>query len=118
MSSLFEKYGGFAVISKIVMDFYGRVLDSDEVGHFFDDVEMGRQIDHQTKFIAQVLGGPAVYTNEQLQRVHAVHDIDQTAFNDVARLLAETLADHGMSKSDVDLVMTDIQGRARFIISA
>lgn len=54
VSSLFEKYGGFAAISKIVMDFYGRVLDSDEIGHFFDDVEMGRQIDHQTKFIAQV----------------------------------------------------------------
>ncbi len=118
VSSLFEKYGSFAVVSKIVMDFYGRVLDSDGVGHFFDNVEMGRQIDHQTKFIAQVLGGPAAYTNEQLQRVHALHDIDQEAFTEVAQILAETLASHGMSPADVDLVMTDIQGRARYIISS
>lgn len=118
MASLFEKYGGFSAISKIVMDFYGRVLDSDEVGPFFDNVEMGRQIDHQTKFIAQVLGGPATYTNDMLQRVHAAHDIDRTAFDEVARLLSQTLRDHGMSDEDLSFVMTEIEARSRFIINA
>jgi hemoglobin len=118
MATLFEKYGGFAAISKIVMDFYGRVLDSDEVGPFFDNIEMGRQIDHQTKFIAQVLGGPAAYTNDMLQRVHAAHDIDRTACNEVARLLSQTLSDHGMSEDDLNFVMTEIETRSRFIINA
>ena len=117
MTTLFEKYGGFSAISKIVMDFYGRVLDSDEVGPFFDDIEMGRQIDHQTKFIAQILGGPAEYTNEMLQRVHARHDIDRAAFNEVGRLLSETLSDHGMSEDDLNFVMSEIEARSRFIIS-
>lgn len=118
LSSLFEKYGGFAAISKIVMDFYGRVLDSDEIGHFFDDVEMGRQIDHQTKFIAQVLGGPAAYTNEMLRRVHAAHNINRHDFDEVVRLLAASLADHGFLPDDIQLIMTEIEGRARFIINA
>ena len=118
MATLFEKYGGFATISKIVMDFYGRVLDSEEVGPFFDDIEMGRQIDHQTKFIAQILGGPAAYTNEMLQRVHAPHDIDRAAFDEVGRLLSETLSDHGMTEEDLTFVMTEIEARSRFIISA
>ena len=118
MATLFEKYGGFAAISKMVMDFYGRVLDSDEVGPFFDNIEMGRQIDHQTKFIAQVLGGPATYTNDMLQRVHAAHDIDRAAFDEVARLLSETLNDHGVSEEDLAFVMTEIEARSRFIVNA
>ena len=118
MTTMFEKYGGFAAISKIVMDFYGRVLDSDEIGHFFDNVEMGRQIDHQTKFIAQVLGGPAVYTNEMLQRVHASHNIDRAAFDEVVRLLGQSLTNHGVSPDDVQQIMTEVGGKARFIINA
>jgi len=49
----FEKYGGFATVSKIVMVFYDRVLDSDIMAPFFDDVDMRRLTDHQTKFISQ-----------------------------------------------------------------
>lgn len=59
--SLFEKYGGFAQISKVVMVFYDKVLDPDLVGPFFDNIDMRRQIDHQTQFIASVMGGPASY---------------------------------------------------------
>jgi truncated hemoglobin YjbI len=58
MATLFDKYGGFAMVSKIVMDFYDRVLESEIAGPFFDGIDMRRQIDHQTKFIAQILGAP------------------------------------------------------------
>lgn len=58
--SMFERYGGFAKLSK-VMAFYDRVLDSDVIGDFFEGVDMRRLIDHQTKFISQVMGGPAAY---------------------------------------------------------
>ncbi len=34
-SSLFQKYGGFAAISRVVLTFYDKVLDSDQIGDFF-----------------------------------------------------------------------------------
>lgn len=65
--TLYEKYGGFSQVSKIVLAFYDTLLDDDDIGPFFDDVDMARMVDHQTKFIASLLGGPAAYTDNQLR---------------------------------------------------
>ena len=43
--TLFDKYGGFATVSKVVMSFYDRVLDSDQIGEYFEDIDMKRLID-------------------------------------------------------------------------
>ena len=69
--SIFERYGGFTSVSKIVLSFYDKVLDSPTVSPYFANSDMKRLIDHQTKFMASLMGGPASYTNDQLERVHA-----------------------------------------------
>lgn len=117
MSSMFERYGGFASVSKIVMAFYDKVLDSDIAGPYFDNVDMKSLIDHQTKFVAQVMGGPAEYSNEVLQNVHAKHDIDKKAFDEVAMLFRETLEDFEVDPADVRKVMEEITSRASYVIS-
>lgn len=116
--SIFERYGGFASISKIVMAFYDKVLDSDVIGHHFENVEMRRQIDHQTKFIASIMGGPASYTDDALYRVHERLAIDQEQFDEMATLLEETLEDFDFERADIDEVMAHIRARARHIITA
>lgn len=116
--SMFERYGGFASVSKIVMSFYDKVLDSDIIGHHFEDVEMSRQIDHQTKFIASVMGGPASYSDDALHRVHAQLGIDQEQFDEMTTLLEETLEDFDFDRRDIDEVMGHIRARARHIITA
>ena len=93
--SIFEKYGGFAQVSKVVMSFYDKVLDSEIIGPYFDNVDMRRLIDHQTKFIASVMGGPASFSNEALRQVHANLDIDKNSFDEMTRLLTETLTELG-----------------------
>lgn len=118
MSSMFERYGGFAAVSKIVMAFYDKVLDSDIAGPYFDDVDIKTLIDHQTKFIAQVMGGPVNYSNEQLRSVHAKHKIDREAFDEVTGLLKETLEDFELSPDDVNRIIADVEGRASYVISA
>ena len=62
----FERYGGFATVSRIVMSLYDRLLEDDEVGPFFDDVDMPKLIDHQTKFVSSLMGGPASFTDEHI----------------------------------------------------
>lgn len=116
-SSLFEKYGGFGTVSKIVSAFYDKVIDSDTIGPYFDNVDMRMQIDHQTKFIASLMGGPASYSDDALRKVHAGHNIDQTAYDEMAVLLRETLEDFDMQAGDVDHVMSEIAARANLVIT-
>lgn len=118
MSSMFERYGGFAAVSKVVMAFYEKVLDSDIAGPYFENIDMKALIDHQTKFVAQVMGGPAEYNDEVLKNVHAKHKIDKEAFDEVAGLMKETLEDFEFDPVDIKEVMSQITSRAVFIISA
>lgn len=117
MATIFQRYGGFAVISRVVLAFYGRVLDSEVLGPYFDAVDMPALIDHQTKFIAYLTGGPASYSDEALRRAHAHHAIDRAAFDEMRRLLAETLDQHGFSAPDVEHVMAEIERRAALVVT-
>lgn len=116
-NSLFEKYGGFASVSKVVMSFYDKALDSDVIGPYFDDIDMRRLIDHQTKFIASMMGGPASFSDDMLQRVHARFDIDRSAFAEMAKLLRETLAEYDVQPDDIDAIMAQIDSRAHLVIA-
>lgn len=117
-ATMFERYGGFGTVSKIVMAFYDKVLDSDVIGDYFEDVDMPALIDHQTKFIAMAMGGPASYTNETLRQVHAGLDIDTTSFNEAVSLLQRTLEEFEVEPDDIDTIIDDIRNRAQYIISA
>lgn len=114
--TLFEKYGGFSAVSKIVLDFYDVLLDSDEVGPFFDDVDMARLIDHQTKFIASLLGGPAAYTDEQLKRLHERLKLQDKHFDEVLETLGDTLKEHGFSAGDIVKVHAALEDRRPVIV--
>lgn len=115
-ASLFQKYGGFAKVSRIVLTFYDKVLDSDQIGDYFDGVDMSRLVDHQTKFISSLLGGPASYTDERLRQLHTHLNIGNADMDEMARLLGEALEEHGMEPGDCALVMHEIESRRRFIV--
>jgi len=53
--SFFERHGGFATVSKIVMRNYDHVIDSNVIGPYFENVDMPRLIDRQTKFVASIV---------------------------------------------------------------
>lgn len=101
MSSTFQKYGGFSAVSRVVLSFYEMVLDSDIVGHHFDDVDMPRLMDHQTKFVASLMGGPAAMSDEQLAHVHRRLDITDDEFDEIVNLLGAAMKQHGMADDDI-----------------
>ncbi len=115
--TLFDKYGGFAAVSKIVMSFYDKVLDSDQIGDYFGDIDMRNLIDHQTKFVASIMGGPASFTDDMLRRVHAHLEISRADFDEVANLLRGTLTEFEFDPDDIDTVMIAIEARSPVIIS-
>ena len=107
--SLFDKYGGFASVSKVVSAFYDKAVESDIIGPYFDNIDMRAQIDHQTKFISSLMGGPASYSDEALQKVHAGLNIDRESFEEMGKLLRETLVEFDIERADVDAIMYEIE---------
>ncbi len=115
--TIFERSGGFGSVRRIVMDFYDRVLDSDILGPWFENVDMRALVDRQTKFVASLMGGPASYRDETLARVHARLGITRAAFDEMKQLLADAMEDYGMAPRDIDGVMRKIERCAPLIVT-
>ena len=115
--TLYDKYGGFSTVSRLVLDFYERALDSDRIGDYFEDVDMSRLVDHQTKFVSSLLGGPASYSDDHLRQIHVHLAIDDEDFDEMIEVFADTLVDHGVSQADKEAVVAEIESRRAFIVA-
>lgn len=115
--SVFERAGGFSTVRKIVSAFYDRVLDEPALQRHFIGLDMARLVDHQAKFVAQVMGGPASYSDDQLQRAHARLQITQAEFAAMADILHETLEDHDLPSDDIVAVDRAFRLRESFIVA-
>lgn len=115
--SLYEKYGGFKTVSRVVITFYELVLDSDQVGYHFEDIDMNRLIDHQTKFMSSVLGGPASFGDERLSAVHRGLNISHEDFDEIASILKEALEIHGMEAPDITATLHAIEAKRSVIVA-
>ncbi len=116
--SLYEKYGGFSTVSKIVMTLYDRLLDDDDVGPFFDDVDMPKLIDHQTKFVSSLMGGPASFTDTHIQNAHKHMTILDAHFDQLKVLIAETLTEFGVEDEDIQTVLAAFEQRRGLLIES
>ncbi|WP_424830703.1 group I truncated hemoglobin [Ruegeria sp.] len=115
--TIYEKYGGFKTISRIVMHFYDLALDSEQIGDHFDDIEMPRLIDHQTKFVSSLVGGPASFSDDRIETVHRHLNITHEDFDEMGALLTEALAHHGMADADIEIVMDAIESKRSIIVA-
>ena len=74
--TMFERYGGVQFVTRLVLNFYDRVLDSVRLAPFFANTRMERLVEHQATFISSVMGRPASYANATLRAAHAHQHID------------------------------------------
>ena len=116
--SIFDRIGGFKKVRKIVSDFYDRVLENEVLIPYFEDVDMPSLIDHQTKFYATVLGGPASYTDEQLGKIHKGMGITDHAFDVVCELVVETLEDHDLEEDDIQQVQSLLVAKKHLMVES
>lgn len=99
------------------MDFYDRILDSEKAGDFFDGVDIDKMVDHQTKFISSLMGGPSAHSNEQLRRSHVKLNIDDESFDEMVDILCGTLKDHGIGAEDVASIRYELESRRSLIVT-
>jgi hemoglobin len=117
MTTLYDKYGGFATVNKMVQSFYKKIAESENLTLYFEGVDMQRLMDHQTKFFSGIMGGPVEYTGRQLKGVHACLGITEDAFSEVTELLEETLEDMGVEDADVETIMEIVDGAKSDIVT-
>ena len=104
--TLFSKYGGLETFSAIVSNFYKKVLDSEQLEHYFRDIDIDRLISHQTHFLAKALGGPDKYDGRDLALVHANMNISAEDFDEVVELLEEALDESGVEDDDIAAILS------------
>ncbi len=95
MSSLYEKLGGKAAVDAAVDIFYRKVLADKRIKHFFDDINMDKQIAKQKAFLTMAFGGPNHYSGKDMRNAHK-HLVEKKGLNEshflaVAENLAATL---------------------------
>jgi hemoglobin len=102
--SLYEQLGGEAAVNAAVDLFYRKVLTDDRVSHFFDDVDMDRQIAKQKGFLTMVFGGPVAYSGKDMRTGHAhlvERGLNDSHVDAVIELLGQTLTELGVQQEAI-----------------
>jgi hemoglobin len=115
--TMFERLGGFGRVRRMVASFYDKVTASPALGRYFEHVDMATLIDHQTKFVAGVTGGPIAFNDEALRRAHARLGISRDEFAEIVQLLGETLEEHEVADEDIDQILHSVQSKELLIVS-
>lgn len=116
--SLYEKYGEFSMIHSIISLFYKKILDSDNLYHYFENVDMQNLIEHQTRFFCSALGGPQKYDRSTLKKVHQRFQIKSSDFDEVATLLKKSLEEVKMEDQDITTVINIVASYKNDIVTS
>lgn len=110
--SIFEQIGGEPAIQTAVEIFYRKVLSDERVAHFFDDVDMEKQIAKQKSFFVMATGGPNAYTGKDMREAHKhliARGLDDSHVDAVVQHLGDTLKELGVAAPLVDQVLTSVE---------
>jgi hemoglobin len=105
MASVFEQIGGAPAVDAAVDIFYRRVLSDPSISHFFDDVDMDRQIVKQKSFLTVAFGGPNAYSGKDMRNAHKHMKLTEQHFGAVAGHLQGTLQELNVPQNLIDEVM-------------
>ena len=87
------------------------------MSYMFDSVDMAELIEHQTKFIAVVMGGPGKYDDQSLKAAHSELDINDAEWDEIVRILIETLRSFHIEENDIATLVDLIAAKKPVIVA-
>ncbi len=101
MTTLYEKLGGKDAVDIAVDKFYEHILNDERINHFFANVDMKKQREHQKAFLTYAFGGSSVYDGKTMRKAHK-HLVEEMGLNGkhfdaVVENLVKTLQELGIS---------------------
>jgi hemoglobin len=104
VAEIYDQVGGPDGMRTAVTVFYNRVTADEELGRWFDGVDLDRLKAHQRAFLAAAFGGPQLFSGRGLRDAHADLEITDAAFDRIVATLLTSLADLGVPKEAVGAV--------------
>jgi hemoglobin len=105
MASVYEQIGGAGAVDAAVDIFYRKVLADPVISHFFDGVDMDRQIGKQKAFLTLAFGGPNNYSGKDMRNAHKHMKLTEQHFQAVAGHLVATLKELSVPQHLIDEVV-------------
>jgi len=118
--SIYERVGGEPAMQELAESFYRKMLSDDRVSHFFDDIDMDRQIAKQKAFLTMVAGGPNNYTGRDMRSAHKhlmEKGLNDTHVDVVIEHLGATLAEMGAPQDIIDAVKSAAEGARNDVLN-
>ena len=116
-ATLFDKYGGVQMVVKLVQDFQTEILQRPHLAHYFQGLDLAKITEHSILYLSFALGKPAkVYMTREMYDLHSKFHIKGLHFDEISDVLKDTLLADGVSKADVEVVMTHIDTVREIIV--
>ena len=113
--TLYDLIGGEQAISKLIYEFYDRVIADPELKPFFKNTSMGKLRRMQREFFSAALDGPINYTGKPLSYVHHGRGITKHHLALYVGQLIETLRGQKISDQNVQEIISRINTYAQEI---
>ena len=107
--SLYERLGGEAAVNLAVDKFYEKVLADERINHFFTDIDMKKQRQHQKDFMTYAFGGAQQWNGRPMREAHkklvTEMGLTDSHFDAVAENLVATLLELNVPQNLIDEVV-------------
>lgn len=116
-ATLFDKYGGVQMVVKLVRDFQTEILQRPHLAYYFQGLDLAKITEHSILYLSFALGKPTkVYMTHEMYDLHSKFHIKGLHFDEISDVLKDTLLADGVSKADVEVVMTHIDTVREIIV--
>jgi hemoglobin len=103
---------------RLVTSFYSQVLGSPLLSKYFAGVPIEVLIAKQAAFIDTVARGEPGYTAIELQHLHSHLSIDDASFDELIRLLNNSLLEHEFGAEASKVVLSSFESFRHVIVNA
>ena len=120
IENLYELIGGHETIKAATERFYEKVLDDQDLRHFFGNVDIANLRSRQVMFVSMLLGG-RVYTGKDIRDAHARlrdHGLNEAHFDLFLKHFRAALEEVGVEPENVDRVMKPLESKRSAVLDS
>ena len=113
IEDLFDLIGGRSTIEAATELFYDKVLQDENLRHFFEGVDMAHLRSRQAMFISMLLGG-RVYTGKNIRDAHARsrgHGLNDAHFDLFLKHFCAALEEVGVKPENAETVRKRLESK-------
>ena len=118
IEDLYELIGGRSTVEAATELFYNKVLEDDNLRHFFERVDTAHLRSRQIMFLSMLLGG-RVYTSKDIHDAHARsrdHGLNDAHFDLFLKHFRAALKQVGVKPENAEKVMKRLESKRATIL--